>query len=298
MAGNTVISSTSRKNNLKRWLSRAIFTPPSPALNTLMIMGAQRSGTTLLSRIFDDLYYADVYGEFSDLSSNDKYRLRLNSPDEVNKILTKANAALSVLKPLVESQRACFWMDKIPSSAVVWLYRDYRDVASSSVLKFGPREGGISQARAFVDDEFAGRDYATWKAENASQETLDTIRECYSPSMEPTDAAALFWYGRNKLFSEQQLEKSKRVILVKYEAFVAQPFLVIAYILNLLGIQELKSATLTGIDRKSIGKGSTLQISDTIDGLCVNVMADLDRHFYTSPLGKMLSALDEHPTRL
>jgi hypothetical protein len=41
-----------------------------------------------------------------------------------------------------------------------------------------------------------------------------------------------------------------------------------------------------------------LQISDIIDGLCVSVMADLDRHFYTSPLGKMLSALDENPTSL
>jgi hypothetical protein len=269
-----------------------------PALKTLMIMGAQRSGTTLLSRIFDDLYYADVYGEFSDLSSNDKYRLRLNSPDEVNKILANANAALSVLKPLVESQRASFWMDQLPNSAVVWLYRDYRDVASSSVLKFGPREGGISQARAFVDDEFARRDYATWKAENASQETLDAIRERYSSTMEPTDAAALFWYARNRLFSEQQLEKSKRVVLVKYEAFVAQPFLVIAYILNVLGIQELKSNTLSGIDRKSIGKGSALQVSNTIDALCANVMTDLDRHFYTSPLGRMLSALDENPTAL
>ena len=293
MGGNTVVSSTSRKNNLNRWLSRAIFKPPSPTLNTLMIMGAQRSGTTLLSRIFDDLYYADVYGEFSDLSSNDKYRLRLNSPDEVNKILAKSNATLSVLKPLVESQRASFWMDKLPRSAVVWLYRDYRDVASSSVLKFGPREGGISQARAFVDDEFARRDYSTWKAESASQETLEAIRKCYSSTMAPTDAAALFWYGRNRLFSEQQLEKNKRVILVKYEAFVAQPFLVIAYILNVLGIQELKSTTLSGIDRKSVGKGSALQVSDDIDELCSSVIADLDRHFYTSPLGKMLSALDE-----
>lgn len=296
MGGNTIVSSTSRKNNLNRWLSRAIFKPPSPTLNTLMIMGAQRSGTTLLSRIFDDLYYADVYGEFSDLSSNDKYRLRLNSPAEVNTILSKANATLSVLKPLVESQRANFWMDKLPHSAVVWLYRDFRDVASSSVLKFGPREGGISQARAFVDEEFACRDYSTWKAENASQATLKAIRECYRPDIAPTDAAALFWYGRNKLFSEQRLEENERVILVKYEAFVAQPFLVISYILNVLGIQEIKSTTLSGIDRKSIGKGSALQVSDTIDKLCSDVMADLDRHFYNSPLGKMLGALDEQPT--
>ena len=291
MGGNTVISSTSRKNSLNRWISRAILKQPSPTLDTLMIMGAQRSGTTLLSRIFDDLYYADVYGEFSELSSNDKYRLRLNTPDQVNKTLVRANATLAVLKPLVESQRANFWMEHLPRSAVIWLYRDFRDVASSSVLKFGDREGGISQARAFVDEEFARRDYSTWKAENASTDTLAAIKACYSPTIKPTDAAALFWYGRNRLFTEQRLEQSDRVVLVKYEAFVQQPFLVISYILNTLGIHELKSATLSGIDPHSIGKGSTLAVSEDVESLCKKTMTDLDYHFYASPLGKMLQAL-------
>lgn len=288
----TVVSSTSRKNKLNRWLRRTFSEQPCSPGMVLMIMGAQRSGTTLFSRIFDDLYYADVFGEFSVLSSNDKYGLRLNTLSEVKSSLARSKASLVVMKPLVESQKANFWISGIPGSVAVWLYRDFSDVASSNVAKFGEIEGGINHARAFVDEDFARRDYATWKSENASKHTIETIKAFYHHELNPYDASALFWHGRNVLYKEQRLQHNGNVILVKYEEFVRQPFLVISFVLNRLGIHELSSSTLSAIDGTSIGKGKNVSISPQVTELCTNTLGELDDFFYKSPLGVMLKTLN------
>ena len=81
MSAKTIVSSKSRKNSVRRWIYQRFSSNDLPARQVLMIFGAQRSGTTLFSRIFDDLYYADVYGEFSSLSSQDRIGLRPHDRD-------------------------------------------------------------------------------------------------------------------------------------------------------------------------------------------------------------------------
>jgi hypothetical protein len=260
-------------------------------------MGAQRSGTTLLSRIFDDLYYADVYGEFSKLSSDDRIGLRLNLPEKVNNTLSKSKANLALMKPLVESQRALYWLERIPRSKIIWLYRDFHDVAASSVLKFGEVEGGISHLRAFVDDEFARRDYVTWKSENASRETLDLMMACHRDSMTAYDSAALFWFARNTLYFDQNLDSMQDVLLLKYEEFVKQPFLTMAYILSQFGIREIRSKTLYDIHRQSVGKGTAHALNGRVQRTCSELLSRLDRQFYNSPLGLILAGSDNFPRK-
>ena len=254
-------------------------------------MGAQRSGTTLLSRIFDDLYYADVYGEFSRLSSQDKFGLRLNSPESVNATLEKSRANLIVMKPLVESQRADQWLKNIPKSKIVWIYRNYGDVAASSVVKFGETEGGVSHIRAFVDPQFAKRDCAIWKSENASPDTVSKMQSFYRDDMCPHDAAAFFWYARNVLYLEQNLYNRPDTMLIRYEDLVRYPFLVISYILQQFKIFELKSATISSIGTGSVGKGRSLNLSTDANRLCEGLLQELDNKYNHSPLGKMLQAL-------
>lgn len=289
MSRNTVVSSRSRKNSISRWILRRCLSGRLPPRQVLMIMGAQRSGTTLLSRIFDDLYYADVYGEFSKLSSEDHYGLRLNKPEQVNTVLESGTGNLVLMKPLVESQRASYWLENIPRSQIVWIYRDFQDVASSSIVKFGEIEGGFSHVRAFVDQEFARRDYATWKSENASAATIEIMASNNSRDIGPYDAAALFWFARNSLFFDQQLDANSDVVLLKYEDFVRHPFLAISFILNRFKIYELRSKTLSAVDVSSVGKGELTPIDANVNELCTDLLQRLDDVFYQSPLGQMLS---------
>ena len=294
MASSTIVSSKSKRNSVGRWTRRKFCGRQLPPRQVLMIMGAQRSGTTLLSRIFDDLYFADVYGEFSKLSTDDRIGLRLNSPEKVNNTLSKSKAHLVLMKPLVESQRALYWLQSIPRSKIVWLYRDFHDVAASSVMKFGEVEGGTSHLRAFVDKEFARRDYATWKIENASRETLDLMMGFHLDGMNAYDSAALFWFARNSLYFEQNLDSERDVLLLKYEEFVKRPFLIMAYILDQFGICEIRSNTLYDIHRQSVGKGGSYPLHDKVEGACSELLSRLDSDFYHTSLGLMLAGLEKN----
>ena len=70
----------------------------------LFIVGCQRSGTSLMTRIFFRDVRAKVYRESSILSSKDPFRLRLNPLPLVEKRISRDKAPLIILKPLVESQ--------------------------------------------------------------------------------------------------------------------------------------------------------------------------------------------------
>jgi hypothetical protein len=105
----------------------------------LFILGCQRSGTTLLTRIFDHDWQAKVYDENSALSSRDvPKQLRLNPLPEVASMFADDRASLIVAKPLVERQNAVQLLDAIENSRAIWLYRHFEDAAASHVQKWGP----------------------------------------------------------------------------------------------------------------------------------------------------------------
>src|SRR5215208_3275365 len=78
-----------------RW--RTIGTP-----KVLFIVGCQRSGTTLMTALFDADRDCRVFQEFSALSSMDKRGIRLNPLPDVAAVIRRVSAPLVVAKPLVE----------------------------------------------------------------------------------------------------------------------------------------------------------------------------------------------------
>ena len=108
----------------------------------LFILGCQRSGTTLMLEIFENDPRTKTFGEFSKLSSQDtKKKIRLNPLNLVEKDLQKERVPFIVLKPLVESQNASELLDYFEGSKVLWMYRDYRDVALSNLDHFSHNNG-------------------------------------------------------------------------------------------------------------------------------------------------------------
>ena len=78
----------------------------------LFIIGCQRSGTTLMTRIFNRDFNTLVYPEHSSLSKQDKVDgLRLNPLPQVEKRIKATRFPLVVLKPLVETQNSCQLLD-------------------------------------------------------------------------------------------------------------------------------------------------------------------------------------------
>ena len=89
----------------------------------LMIVGCQRSGTTLMSRLFDADRDCRVFGEFSALSSVGKDGIRLNPLPDVAAVLSRVPAPLVVMKPLVETQRVRTLLNYFPNAKALFMYR-------------------------------------------------------------------------------------------------------------------------------------------------------------------------------
>ena len=237
----------------------------------LLIMGCQRSGTTLMQHILQRDMRSKVYGEFSKLSSDDReFHIRLNQLDSVRKTIEADRAGLIVLKPLVESQNALKLLDAFENAGVLWMYRDYRDTAVSNITTFG-LTAGPNDLQAVIDN----RD-GDWRSEGLSDELRATVATNFSADMDPHDTAALFWFVRNSWLFELNLQTNDRVMLLRYEHLVAQPTAALNKLYGFIGHEFPGEHILPTIHQDSTGQGGDLKLSENIERLCSDLLERID----------------------
>ncbi len=201
----------------KKRIYQAVLSSKSQR-SILFIVGCQRSGTSMLLNVFDRDLNTKCFGEFSKLTSNDSLgEIRLNSLELVKEEFSKVKAPFIVVKPLVESQNISELLDYFDNSRAVWMFRNYKDVASSNIKHFGI-DNGSEDLKPIVDDE-----PNNWRSEKVSGHVRETIAKYFSKDMDPHDAAALFWFARNSLFFDLELQKDPRIMLCCYEDLVLDP---------------------------------------------------------------------------
>lgn len=242
------------------------------------IFACQRSGTSLMLRVFFWDKDNVVYREGSSLSSEDPFGLRLDSLDKVAKIIRNDRAPLVILKPLVESQNALTILETFPEAKTIWLYRHYRDVVASNLRKFGERNG--------IDDirPIAQETPDNWRSENVSDYTRSIIQQYFSEDMSIYDAAALFWFARNQLFFEQNLDTNPRVLLVRYRDFVNEPSETMHRIYDYFQRPYPGDGILREVHGQSVGKGKDVVISPEIEKLCEDLLGKLEANDEKSPV--------------
>lgn len=236
----------------------------------LFILGCQRSGTSLMYWIFERDYNTKIFREKSSLSSKDPEHLRLNSMSAVENKLNRIQLPIVVLKPLVESQRCHMLLDSVSSSRAIWMYRHYRDVAVSNLKAFGLLNG-IADLRYMVNGV-----RNDWRTESMSHSTLEVIRSLFSEQMNPYDAAALFWWARNSLYFDMELYKDPRVMLCRYETLAANPKLMMRRIYRFVGSSFPKANICKDVHSKSVGKGQTIELSESVLKLCKTMLLRLE----------------------
>ncbi len=183
----------------------------------ILILGAQRSGTTLVARTFDSFFAVKSFGEFSSLSNECPLKIRLNSIDKVNNELNSVHAPLVVMKPLVESQNTNFLLESIPNSYGLWVYRHYLDVAASGVKHFSNTKGK-GNLKPIINDE-----KGNWRNEKIPEELRAKVLDIYNDNLNSYECACLFWYVRNSLFFSQNLNEYNNVVIWNYEKLMEKP---------------------------------------------------------------------------
>lgn len=245
--------------------------PDAGDKSTLMILGIQRAGTSMMYWVFERDFDVKVYRESSELSSDDRVEgVRLNPLPWVRARIEEQKAPIVVLKPLVESQRAAELLAALPGSRALWAYRHYQDVAASNLKAFG-RDNGINDLRPFVTD-----DPDNWRSQGSSEETRETIRHYFAEDMNPYDAAALFWWARSRLYFELGLDQHPDVMLNRYEDLVTQPVLTMRRIYDFIERPYPGDQIVRDVHPQSVGKGRVSRLSPEVDRLCAELLAELD----------------------
>ena len=239
----------------------------------LIILGCQRSGTSLIYWIFERDFNTKIYREKSLLNNRDHEGLRLNPTYQILKEFSKYDKKLIVIKPLVESQNANLLLHRIPNSKIIWMYRNYNDVVLSNIKAFGINNG-INDIKPIVNNN-----RKNWRCQRVSKETQSIINKYFSTTMNPFDAAALFWFVRNRFFFEQRLDQNKNVMLCRYEDLVYQPEPVVKNIYDFIGYHYPGKRITNGIHTKSVGKGCKVNLSPKISQLCDEILRKLEDNY-------------------
>lgn len=233
------------------------------------ITGCQRSGTTMMQRIFEHDLQAKVFGEFSRLSFFDPGKLRLNPLNQVKREIEKEPTELVVMKPLVESQNLPELLNYFNDSKALWMYRNYKDVASSNLKNFG-QKNGVKDLRPI-----ANRDPFNWRSESVTEEVREVVLRFFSEDMNELDAAALFWYVRNSLFFQLNLKNEARVKLCKYDELVQAPNRIMKDIYAFIGLPFPGEKIVADVNTSSVGKGQKIQLNPEITALCEGMLERL-----------------------
>lgn len=251
---------------------------PKKTKKIVIITGCQRSGTTMLQDIFHKDYHSKVYREYGDLSKRDNKSIRLKSLKDVKNIIEKQRANLIIFKALVETQNIKNILDYLTNSFSIFIYRDYKDVINSNLNAFGI-DNGINDIRPIAND---GPD--NWRSEMISIKTKNIVKKYFSNDMSPYDAAGLFWYTRNILFYQLNLNLDKRVILCNYKYLVKNPDIVMRNIYEYIGYRFPGKKIVNDVFTSSLGKGKNISLSPDIEYICRKLLTKLNETYNEKPL--------------
>jgi hypothetical protein len=254
---------------LRKRAYHAVRVPASAERRTIIVLGCQRSGTTLMLDLFEEDPRTMTFHEFSGLSGVGEGGIRLRPLPEVKADIERVRAPITVLKPLVESQHAPHLLDRLPNARVVWMLRRFESVAASTITHFNPDTGENNLRLLLTNDP------PNWRSELVPDSVRAVIDEYYAPDMNPYDAAALFWWARNQLFFYLDLDQRRDVFLCDYESLVDDPARVMRSIYGSCGVRPPARDTTTSVHSRARNRGESSVFSSDVRDLCEELHARL-----------------------
>lgn len=213
---------------------RSTVRAPRENRRLVLIFGCQRSGTTMLQQtVLDRSWRVLIVEEHDRRLVGDAQVADETAWEDYPTVLARLGRIpfeVVVAKPLVESAQAIELMDAADPVKGIWMLRRYDAVARSNVTRFG-------LDNPFRDlQPFCEYDPVNWRSRGASRETCDTVRTLLGEGLAPLDAAALFWWARNRLYFDQKLWTEDRIRIIRYERACNEPKGLVSALSEYIGI--------------------------------------------------------------
>ena len=236
----------------------------------VFVLGKQRSGTSMLMFCFHRHPDVLVFDEHRNNQAFEAFRLR--EADEIRELLQEARLPFLCFKPICDSHHVGRLLQDFPDAHCIWIYRDFRDVAHSSLRKF---EAPTRAIRLVCK----GEDGGGWFQEGLSPAVAAVLRDVYRPDLPAFDLSCLVWWARNRIILEQGVADAPNVTLLKYETLVTDPEGTLRWLFARTGI-PYDARVARNIRASSVGRHAPVSMDSAVQGLCEEMMASLDGLFY------------------
>lgn len=234
----------------------------------IFILGCQRSGTTLLERIFRQDMNSAVFGEFSELSI-DAQRTVWRPLDEIKRIFDNQKYEYAVARPLFESDRAAEIVAYFRPSVAVWVYRDFRYVVNSMLNKWQGEFFNISRK---VEADSSNR----WRLEETYQDIKREAIELNGWDNSIKELYALYWLRRNQILFEESLSTNHQVLILDYTMLVSRPKACIDKIIKSAGGRGVWNGFATDAKPENATKQINVSLSAPVATRCEELMVRLN----------------------
>ena len=255
------------RSALKRG-ARRIVPAHADQRRALLVFGCQRSGTNMLQQSLLDRSWRVFILEENDrrlVRPSDPEHLRWDSLDLVTARMMALPFELVVAKPLVESHRVRELLDSFQWARGIWMLRHYLMVARSNLRRFGTGNG-YRDLRIIVESG-----PADWRGAT-SEGVRERVAALLASGLSPLDAAAVFWWARNRLYLDQELWADDRLKVMRYEAMIESPQKCLESLSEFVGLPLPLSAMQRRIRSAGVGDG---ELRPDVDRLCAELLAEL-----------------------
>ncbi len=113
---------------------------------------------------------------------------------------------------------------------------------------------------------------------SASHETVQLFRGLFREDITAEDGGCLYWYIRNQLYYDLELDKDPRVLIVNYEDAVLQQEQAFRRIFKFLGF-PYDPQVVKDVFAGSVGKHPWPGVDGNIREVCDTLKTRLDEHY-------------------
>lgn len=237
--------------------------------SVVFLAGCQRSGTDMSLEVLKRCLDTDAYNEDHPAAF---VRCRIRSRSTVLDLIDKSPAPDVLFKPICDSHRLADLLGWHAASRAVWLYRDYRDVANSSVVRWGDFNRLHLQHLLKGAGEWG---WSQWNRDAYPDDALAEIADLVDDNLTPHGGAALYWYLANRAYFAQGLDGREDVTIFRYRDLVTKPRETFGRMCAFVAI-EFTEPMAAAVHARSLRKGRAVPLDPRIDDLCSALLARMD----------------------
>ena len=263
------------------WKSALNRVRPPRDSKQIFVFGKQRSGTSMLMYAFHRHPGMMVYDEHRSNQAFDNFRMR--SFDVVHELIRKSSFPAVCFKPICDSHRSAEFAANFPGAHFIWLYRDFRDVANSSLRKFDHPTRAIKLI-------CEGKPGGGWLQEGVSPFMQETLSSLYCKGLSDFDLSCLVWWVRNKTIVDSGLLESASLSVIKYETLVTKPLEVMPWLFDRMQLPFCGRIT-KRMSARSIGRNPYPAMDIDVHDICQAVLDKLDNTFREGYLATAAEAI-------